>query len=333
MDDAPPELNLMRFSTDVLPPGDRFEAWRDILSRKLLHAAMDQLSDQPFRAEAALRILPGLRVGSGVIGATLHQRTRSIVSADNDDVALLVNLSGPFVIQRRDVDLQLAVGDACLVDCGETGAFVRAAPGRLLCIRVPRAAVGRLAPRLDDAMGRLIPGNTGALRLLVSYVGMLHLDEAVELTAASSRVVVNHVAELMALLIGADAEGAAMAATGGLRAARLGAVKAYIREHLGAVNLSIEDVAVQQRVSPRYVRKLFEGEGASFSTYVAGERLAQARAILANPRLRHVPISTIAFDVGFGDLSYFNRLFRRRYQATPSDIRAATSEDRARMEL
>jgi len=32
-------------------------------------------------------------------------------------------------------------------------------------------------------------------------------------------------------------------------------------------------------------------------------------------------ISSIAYDVGFGDLSYFNRAFRRRYDATPSDIR------------
>jgi AraC-like DNA-binding protein len=30
----------------------------------------------------------------------------------------------------------------------------------------------------------------------------------------------------------------------------------------------------------------------------------------------------IAFDVGFGNLSYFNRLFRRTYGATPSDVRA-----------
>jgi AraC-like DNA-binding protein len=32
-------------------------------------------------------------------------------------------------------------------------------------------------------------------------------------------------------------------------------------------------------------------------------------------------ISTIAFELGFNDLSYFNRTFRRRYSATPSEIR------------
>jgi AraC-like DNA-binding protein len=32
-------------------------------------------------------------------------------------------------------------------------------------------------------------------------------------------------------------------------------------------------------------------------------------------------ISSIAYDAGFGDLSYFIRAFRRRYAALPSDVR------------
>jgi AraC-like DNA-binding protein len=34
-------------------------------------------------------------------------------------------------------------------------------------------------------------------------------------------------------------------------------------------------------------------------------------------------IAWIAFACGFGDLSYFNRTFKRLYGATPSDIRSA----------
>jgi AraC-like DNA-binding protein len=32
-------------------------------------------------------------------------------------------------------------------------------------------------------------------------------------------------------------------------------------------------------------------------------------------------VSSIAYEAGFGDLSNFNHLFRRRYSATPSDVR------------
>ena len=42
---------------------------------------------------------------------------------------------------------------------------------------------------------------------------------------------------------------------------------------------------------------------------------------LAQPSVFGAQHLIIAYDVGFGDLSYFNRVFRRRYGATPSDIR------------
>jgi AraC-like DNA-binding protein len=34
-------------------------------------------------------------------------------------------------------------------------------------------------------------------------------------------------------------------------------------------------------------------------------------------------ISAIAYDAGFGDVSYFNRTFRRPYGVTPSEVREA----------
>jgi AraC-like DNA-binding protein len=45
--------------------------------------------------------------------------------------------------------------------------------------------------------------------------------------------------------------------------------------------------------------------------------------MLSDPRHAVRTISSIAYDVGFGDVSYFNRVFRKLYGATPSDIREA----------
>ena len=74
--------------------------------------------------------------------------------------------------------------------------------------------------------------------------------------------------------------------------------------------------------TPRYVQKLFASEGATFSEYVLERRLAHVRRLLTNPRLVHRAITSIAFDAGFADLSYFNRTFRRRFDATPTEVRA-----------
>jgi len=82
-------------------------------------------------------------------------------------------------------------------------------------------------------------------------------------------------------------------------------------------------------VTLRYVHKLFENEGLTFSTFVLGLRIARAHRMLADARLADRNISAIAFAVGFGDLPYLNRAFRRNYGVTPSeggpDPRAALS--------
>jgi AraC-like DNA-binding protein len=43
--------------------------------------------------------------------------------------------------------------------------------------------------------------------------------------------------------------------------------------------------------------------------------------MLADPHHQDRAISAIAFEVGFGNLSYFNRAFRLRFGMTPSDAR------------
>ena len=64
-----------------------------------------------------------------------------------------------------------------------------------------------------------------------------------------------------------------------------------------------------------------EHEGTSFTDYVLAQRLACAHRLLTDPRHATEKISAIALDAGFGDLSYFNRMFRRRYGETPSGVR------------
>jgi AraC-like DNA-binding protein len=51
--------------------------------------------------------------------------------------------------------------------------------------------------------------------------------------------------------------------------------------------------------------------------------------MLTDPRRAGDKISAVAYDCGFGDVSYFNRVFRRRYDQAPSDVRAQSRPARA----
>jgi AraC-like DNA-binding protein len=133
--------------------------------------------------------------------------------------------------------------------------------------------------------------------------------------------VTTHIVDLAALAIGAHRDAAVTAGHRAVRAARLQAIKADVMENVGRLDLSVAAMAARHRVTPRHLHRLFEAEDASFTEFVNGQKLARAHRILADFRHGGRRISDIAYDLGFADLSAFNRMFRRRYDATPSEIR------------
>jgi len=127
-----------------------------------------------------------------------------------------------------------------------------------------------------------------------------------------------HLHDLVTLSLGAT-RNAAQHAPG---AARLLAIKVSIAQNIDRPELTVGAIAEQHRVSSRYVQKLFRTEGTTFSQFLRDQRLHRAYHLLSDLRSIDRTIAAIAFDVGFNDLSYFNRTFRRRFGATPSDVRA-----------
>jgi AraC-like DNA-binding protein len=71
----------------------------------------------------------------------------------------------------------------------------------------------------------------------------------------------------------------------------------------------------------RYVQHLTAEAGTSFAQLVRGNRLDLARRLLRDRTMRPRSIADIAYAVGFSDLSTFNRVFRRHFGCTPSDMR------------
>jgi AraC-like DNA-binding protein len=67
-------------------------------------------------------------------------------------------------------------------------------------------------------------------------------------------------------------------------------------------------------------------ENTSFSEYVRTSRLDLSHRLLCEHAMAHRTIANLAYDAGFGDLSYFNRAFREAFGATPGDVRRQAGE-------
>ncbi len=96
-------------------------------------------------------------------------------------------------------------------------------------------------------------------------------------------------------------------------------VKAYIREHIGELNLTREEVASCVYLNPDYLNRVFKKEtGMSISDYVQQQRIAYAKQLLALPEYS---VSDIALQAGYSNLSYFSTLFKKMTGMNPGDYR------------
>ena len=173
-----------------------------------------------------------------------------------------------------------------------------------------------------QSTGHHLPTDTEAMRLLASHADLIR-QMMVQAKPDLRQLIVTHARNLLALALSPARQGTEVAKGRRLRAARLHAIKADIIANLERAELSVVDVAARHRITPRYVQTLFEEQGSTFTEFVLAERLALAFRMLRNPHCADRSITAVAFEVGFGDLSYFNRTFRRRFGCAPSRLRGA----------
>ena len=330
----PDQCTTFRFSTAGVSKPARAEAVRDLHKREraMLPAGLEPLepleplSDRPPHVDVIKKTLPGLALVSGTFSGLRHAaRPRGAAGHGENDLLVCVNVQGCSLAQQRDRALLLPDGDAFFATRSVAGfSIVRPTPARFIGCRVEREAVAALLGRLDDTPMSFVPHDTEALSLLVTYASAI--AETLPLTTPElQRLAVSHMQDLIAATIAATRGGRAIAEGRGIAAARLRAIMTDICARLDEGELSVAEVAQRQRVTPRYVHKLFENEGLTFSSFVLGQRLARAHRMLSDPRLADRNISAIAFAVGFGDLSYFNRSFRRYHGVTPSEVKQSSA--------
>ncbi len=280
------------------------------------------IPDQVCDIDFALRKLPDLGLLSGTVRGVRHEHARRDSGDGDDDFSFHMNLSGLSLLTGERGETTLRDGDAMLLSYSVSRVISRPDLVDHRVIRLPRAMLSSLVPNIDDAVLCRIPRGTGMLRLLRSYVDAVFDDPALSVPQ-TRRLMVAQLCDLVAVTLGATRDAIAVAQGRGIRAARLRAIKGDIETNLANGDLSPGAVAKRQQISDSYIRKLFESEGTSFSHFVLGRRLDRARRMFTDPRWADRSVASIAFDAGFGDLSYFNRSFKRRYGATPSEVRDA----------
>jgi AraC-like DNA-binding protein len=307
-----------RFSTDELPARDRLTRWREEFGKTIVCVDIAPLaSDAPFRAEALLQRLPGVRMALCDGSAAELERTRAQAAASDDAVGMIVNLGESALVRQRGAEVALDIGDAVFVRPAEPGSLRGTTHLNLI---FPRKS---LAERLHDVSSiymKTIPRGQEALHLLLRYLRIIQADVK-PTEPAVQHAIVNHIHDLAVLSVPTSRDTMEQG-KGAVAAARLAAVVQYIGKQFTDSALSVAAVAHRHDISSRYLQELLEQSGTPFVARVNELRLKRAFVLLT--RFPNRPVAEIAAQAGFSNVSHFNRLFRQRFGDSPSGVRSRT---------
>lgn len=276
--------------------------------------------ERPFYVHGDTCVLPGMVAYRSSFSPVRIVRSRELLSDGNDNLVFSW-FSQARITNYRNQEQDVGPGAATLISaCDEaTGIFPTVCSNAV--IMVPRSTLAPLLRDVEGCLMRPMPPDSPALGLLLRYIDLIY-EETTAQPAALQKAIVAHVHDLMAVLFGATRDAAEASKNRGVRAARQHVLKEYVRENLVSANLSVSQIAAQYRMTPRYVQMLFDDGDTTFTEFVRNERLARAYQMLSSPRWRDRKIVEIGLACGFNDLSHFNRAFRKRFNATPTDVRA-----------
>ncbi len=309
----------MRFSTSWLPKKDRLDVWREEFGRRFVRLDLEPLGDSPLEYDASFLNIGDTMIARGDISAISCTRSKAMVTDGNADIVVLIQEDGLMCAEQGRHEQSLSIGEALVRRSDEVGRTVSRS-GKFLTLNLPVAQLSERVADIDRLGMTVIREDNEALGLLAGYCQMI-LARRGGLSAPARSMMSKHLLDLASLAIGANRDAWLVAQNRGVRAARRLAAICAIRKNASRADFRIAELAAELKVSESYLRKLFAEVSQTFSSLLLEARLVLARDKLLDARFDGLQIGQIAFASGFGDVSYFNRTFYRRFEKTPSDLR------------
>jgi AraC-like DNA-binding protein len=313
------------FSSNEVPSEldepSRAKLWRDLYCGRFGDADLAFLPDAPFFGR--LELVPLDEIVLTRFDGTLSRvarTSRQIATDTRDDFLIGFNCGGPQVVTQRNREVASASGRTIFYTNTEPCCALAKEGAAVVGLAVSRSRVAELVPEANDRICTTFDPTHESVWHLERYIGFL-LESSVSSQGATAKHIANTVIDLVALALGASHDAQELAQLRGLRAARLQAIVGVIRQEFSDPGFSVYDVAHRLRLKPRYVQNLLSETGASFSERVIECRLQKARVMLQSREGSSSKISDIAYACGFNEVSYFNRCFRRRFGASPTQFR------------
>lgn len=311
-----------RFCSDDLPVADRFDTWSDSIS----------LLFRPYLAEGVTAKECAVTTDAFLLGDTVlgTSTMRGVGGYHNPGSSPLRSTAELFIIQffwrggftgyNGAQTLRVNAGDIVIMDTTRGISLAAVLQSDALTLVVPRPQLQEMAGNRLTIYPQVIRGQTVVAQIL-GHAMLASWEGLPQQSLADAGAV-------SGLLLGAFAgvlRGAGKETEDPVvDQATLGAICAFIERNLSDPSLGPDLLCKRFHCSRARIYRLFAPLD-GVANYIRKLRLERCHSALRHATGK-LKVSDIAMEWGFGDISHFNRLFRKTYGLTPGEIRGATAD-------
>jgi AraC-like DNA-binding protein len=308
-------------STDTVPPGQRLGYWRDTLRGLFPPTRVQHDRRDDFYGGISWREMG--RVTISDIVSTSQEVTRSardIKQSDEDCFEVNFQIEGEGTLNQDDRRVVTGPASFVLYDSRRPYSMRFDGPFRQMSLKMPRALLHDRLPNAETLTARHVSARSAPGRFVYDLVRSLRDDDEMMSNGLLAARLETHILDLLTTALCVLEERPPPVGTINHLAQRRRA-KLHILSRLEDPALTPRGVATALGISLRQLYALFHGEDYSIEQWIQRQRLERVRRDLADPLQRAWPIGVIAFRWGFKDHSHFSRVFRARYDRSPSAYR------------
>ncbi|MFJ1967108.1 helix-turn-helix domain-containing protein [Streptomyces sp. NPDC087903] len=322
------------FQSEDVPTADRFDYWRELISRTRSTDFISPYSAQFWGELQLLELGPATVMQASFLPTRFRRSPKMVRQSDPELYHLTLLLDGEMALEHasrtdtfRTYDLHLADSsqpwDLRSLDNQESRVF------KGVGVDFPKALLPLPPHRVREVLGRGLSGREGVGALLTEFlVGLVRQVETLQPCDAPrlGTVALDLISAWLAQEL--DAEAALPQETRQRATARR--IHAFIRQNLHDPELTPPAIAAALHISLSYLHRIFQQQspGETVAARIRSLRLEGAHRDLTDPSMRTTPIHVIAGRWGFARASDFTRAFRVAYGHSPREHRLQAASER-----
>jgi AraC-like DNA-binding protein len=311
---------LESFSTSEVPVSRRLDYWNELTGNAFTPLVSDPLDRAGFSGRLTRTLVGDIRLAEARSEPAVVHHSRLHVARAREALYLLcLQLDGVTVTRQQGRESTLRCGDFLLLDSSRPYQLALQQSNRMLVLAISQRDLARRLANPESVIGLHMSGGVGFPSLLSSLLcgfwQQRNTGEHRYLSPRFSEALLDLVASAYAST-GAGTEHSSVAI------ARREQVRTYIETHLHDPALTPGRLAEAVHLSPRRLHQLFKTDGETVGAYILRRRLEECARAMTDPAQRGRTVTEIAFLHGFNNASHFGRVFRERFEATPSEFRS-----------